>query len=193
MEWSLVVSIIALVLSAGTVAWQLVREQWERPVVVVSGTQGSYTSVTDMATGDGESRWEYRIDVTNVGERAVTLIQVGLMTPRDETEDSYTTVGLLREEAEKFPIRLEPHDSRSWTVDGGPTRYKRGAYEPFVRLVQRPTWRERRGGILPERTIFGDWFGSYGPDRSGTVGRPRRKKTRFKESEPSKKFDRRIR
>ncbi len=73
-DWSLIVSIVALVLSASTVVWHLIRDHWERPVVVISGTQGSHTAVTDMTTGEGESRFEYRIDVTNVGERAVTLI-----------------------------------------------------------------------------------------------------------------------
>lgn len=189
-DWSLIVSIVALVLSASTVVWHLIRDHWERPVVVISGTQGSHTAVTDMTTGEGESRFEYRIDVTNVGERAVTLIEVGMMA--DIEDGAYQTVGLLGEEVAAFPIRLEPHDSRSWKIDGGPSKYERQQYEPFVRLVQRPTWRERQRGVLPERTIFGDWFGSYGPERSGVVARKPRSKSRPKKPEPPKRPGKRI-
>jgi hypothetical protein len=131
-----------------------------------------------MTTGEGSTRWEYRIDVTNIGERAVSLIQVGIMSQRNDLDSSYTTIGLRHEEVEEFPIRLEPHDSRSWTIDGGSYTPSRAEYEPFAQLVQRPTWRERRHGISPARTVFGDWFGSYGPERTGVAPKPRRKKRR---------------
>ena len=43
-------------------------------------------------------------------------------------------------------------------------------------VVGVPTWRKRRHGILPERTISGVWFGSYGPERSDVTCRPLRTK-----------------
>ena len=174
MDGSTIVAIIALVVSVGSVVWQLARERWDRPHVIVGGIRGSNGS-----TGD-ESRWEYRIDVTNVGERPVTLIEAGMLVG---TDDGFQYVGLLGEEVAEFPIRLEPYDSRSWTIDMGPTKYPKPEYKPWVKVVQRPTWRQRRRGTLPQRTIFGDWFGSYGPEPSGTMSRKPTKRRKAKKPE----------
>jgi len=165
------VALVALAVSLGSLVWQLTREQWDRPVVIVGGIR-----VSNGSSGE-ESRWQYRIDVTNVGERPVTLIEAGMMT---ETDDGFQTVGLLAEEVGEFPVRLEPHDSRSWTINAGLTKHPQPNYKPWVKVVQRPTWRARRRGTLPERTILGEWFGSYGPEPSGVMSRkpPKRRKTK---------------
>jgi len=98
MDWSLVVSIVALVLSAGTVAWQVVR------VVVVSGIQGSHRSAGE------ELRWQYRIDVSGVGGHHHSG---GPHLSEGRGGELVHDGGPLQEEVETFPIRLEPHDSRS--------------------------------------------------------------------------------
>jgi hypothetical protein len=152
---STIVSIIALVVSLGTLGWQITRERWERPVVSVGGMIGS----RDDSQARG-AHHEYRIDVTNVGERAVTLIQAGVITNREV--GSFIIHGLSQEEVAEFPIRLEPHDSRSWTILGGPVSRPSSEYEPWVKVVQRPAWWERRRGTLPERTIIGRLYGSLG-------------------------------
>jgi hypothetical protein len=176
LDGSTVVSVIALVVSLGSLAWQLTREQWERPVVIVGGIRGSHNGSSKT-----EPHWQYRIDVTNVGERAVTLIEAGLIS--DRRDNGYLITGLSGEEVAEFPIRLEPHDSRSWTIPGGPTSQTSGEYEPWVKVVQRPTWRERRRGTLPERTIIGRLFGSWGPELGGTPSRkPKRPNRRARET-----------
>lgn len=167
-----IVSLLAVAISLVALSLQFVRTFWERPYVFVGGLAGSHRD-SQMT----ESHWEYRIDVTNVGERAVTLIEVGLLSER--RPDGYMTHGLSAQELEDFPLRLEPHDSRSWTIPGGPTRSGSREAEPWVKIVRRPSWIERRRRTLPERTIVGRLFGSMGPELNGTpVGRPSKRQIR---------------
>ena len=129
-----IVSVIALVVSLGTLAWQITRDRWERPVVSVGGTKGSYQ---DFQTR--EPQWRYRLDVTNVGERAVTLIEAGLITNLGGAREDYVTVGLAEEKIAEFPIRLEPHDARTMDNGGRPCAEKNrlASIEPWIRIVQR--------------------------------------------------------
>lgn len=166
------ISLLAVVISLVALSLQLVRTYWERPYVFVGGTAGSHQN-SQMT----ESHWEYRIDVTNIGERAVTLIDVGLIS--DRRPDGHLTHGLSAQELEEFPLRLEPHDSRSWTIPGGPSRFGSREREPWVKIVRRPNWIERRRQTLPERTIVGRLFGSIGPELNGTpVGKPSKRQIR---------------
>jgi len=172
-----VVSFLAVAISLVALGLQLVRTFWERPYVFVGGIAGSHSvSVTAPPV------WECRIDVTNVGERAVTLIEVGLVV--DRKPGSNVSWGLTGDEVADFPMRLEPHDSRSWLITGdGPIPAAIGSFVPWVKIVQRPNWLQRRHETLPERTIQGRLFGSVGPELDGPkVGKPSRRQRRVAEA-----------
>jgi hypothetical protein len=86
-----------------------------------------------------------------LGERAVTVTDVGWYTLRTKQQRQ-----TLRPTDAVLPMRLEPHDSRTWTISASATSARRHTInEPFVTSVQRPTWRERRKGIEAEREIIG--------------------------------------
>lgn len=148
---TIVFSGVALIASLFTVGWTLVQSRWERPVVVVTGREGHLTN------DEHGTRWFCSVDVVNVGERAVTVTDVGWYTLR--REDGHDA---LRPTKAGLPIRLEPHDSRTWTTYSSVAAAQRHTVnEPFVVVVQRPTWRERRNGVEAEREILGKTGGVF--------------------------------
>lgn len=163
--WTLVVAVIALVLSVVTLVWQINRAWWERPVIVMSRHQHPYN-------WEGDSKnaiHELTLKVSNVGDRAVTIVDFGWYYG-DGTHDP----DIERPDVEaKFPLRLEPHDivdlsgsipaAGAWANANGPVivndprRYgpARPGAKPFVTIVQRPArWRLRRAEA--ERVIYGE-------------------------------------
>jgi len=161
---TVILSAFAFIVSVVALVWQLVRSRWERPVVVVGGSFSSQGSSQSPIP-----RISLRIDVTNVGERAVSIVAVGWIMSADEQSVQY--IGLDEREESAFPMRLDAHDSKTWTIPRGPASAVKQVGLPYARVVQRPTWRERRRGVLPERTIIGELGSHIAPD--ATLARER--------------------
>jgi len=159
-----VISIVALLASLFSLGWQLVRARWERPVVVVRGQTVSRTrQALTVYTGDEKPRpkkleWALTTTIVNVGERAVTVVGWGWAYGSISSKDvAITTIKARGSQIPDFPLRLEPHDSRTWTIahpmEG--TNLRGTNVTPFAIVVQRPTSRELRRGVSAERRVFG--------------------------------------
>lgn len=147
MDGSTVVSSFALLVSLYALGWQLSRARWERPVVVVNGV------ASETESEGQERRKEYRVNVTNVGERPVTILGAGWITGL--ANDSVESLELPQADKVSLPARLEGHDSRSWVIVRPMCEQPHEIEGPYVLIVQRPTWREARAGAPTIRTIHG--------------------------------------
>lgn len=143
-----VLAIIAIVISSISLIWNIRRASWDRPKVEVSGRAG----VGASSDCPNDPYWELSISVANTGERSVT-VQDGswLVQPAEGRSIRWGSSD------PEFPFRLEPHDSRDWTIKvpllGTTLTEVRG--RPAVHIVQRPTWLERRRGLGPTRWVYG--------------------------------------
>jgi len=153
MEPSAIAAWIALALSLVSLVWQFARAWWDKPVVLVKGELRSSGEDVDGALG-----WNGTITVTNVGERAVTLTDVGWWSGVGTHEE------LIERPATpwRLPHRLEPHDQTRFSGAlssarafgwGNPAYTVRSPFSgedaraarPFVEIVHRPSrWRVRR-------------------------------------------------
>jgi hypothetical protein len=132
MDGSTIISLIALLVSLFALGWQLSRSRWERPVLVVVGTIASRSRSADAGAA---VTMEYRITVTNVGERAVTVLSAGWVIER--MANGSGSMHITGKDREQPGPRSNPVD------------------EPYVVVVQRPTWREKRSDVGPTRTVYG--------------------------------------
>jgi len=155
------IAIAAFILAVVSLIWQMRRSWWEKPVLIVSGTQralGSDTKVSDH---------ELKMVVTNVGERPVTLLDFGWYygagTHSNNIERPEVSV--------TFPRRLDPHDfvelagtidaESAWNYVNQPLMvadHDRNLYQgtrPFVLVVRRPTRRELKRGDPGIRRVDG--------------------------------------
>jgi hypothetical protein len=137
----------AIVISILSLVWNIRRASWDRPRVVVTGRAGVGLS------GDrpNEPYWELSLSVANTGERAVTLERGSWLVDNGAGGIHWMVPD------DVFPVRLEPHDSRDWTIKhplrGSTLERFRG--RPAVCIVQRPTWLERRKGVGATRWVYG--------------------------------------
>lgn len=154
-----VISLLALGVSLFSIGWQLRRALWERPVVVLAGavtrrSGGPTDSVSDPRVTTSE--YVMRFTIVNVGERAVTAVGWGWSLTL-QGEGGRVIMSNRGKGIPEFPIRLEPHDSKSWVMTHPIEGTNLGSYmaTPFARVVLRPTWRELRKGVSAERRVDG--------------------------------------
>lgn len=129
----------ALALSAVSLAWQLMRVRWERPVVVV---RGGWVS---QQNAGGPASWVLSVSVTNVGERAVTVDEPAWIIRRRFARP-WTMFGSEDLQGPALPHRLEPFDVQRWTFAANDLPLEPGATgHPAVAIVRRRL-RASRGG-----------------------------------------------
>jgi hypothetical protein len=168
---STILSVVAVAISLFSLGWQIARSKWERPVVVVGGLQMQIASGGKGGEPIKIDRVEYHVDVSNIGERPVTVTDAGWITSHGGPGTvGYT--GLTDKVRATLPLRLEPHDSHTFILNGAAGH--NAVDIPFVKVVQRPTWWEKRRGVLPSRTIVGTLgsdFAPWVPQLSAKVGK----------------------
>ncbi|KRF04079.1 hypothetical protein ASG88_21805 [Nocardioides sp. Soil777] len=100
------VSTLALLLSGGSLGWQVVSARREQPVISVDGQW----AISREGTHDGWDYWTLPIHVTNAGGRAVTVVDVywELDGPRGPFSVKSADMGTA------LPTRLEPLSADAW-------------------------------------------------------------------------------
>lgn len=147
-----IISSIALLAALFSVIWPVVRSRWEKPVVVVTGGDGTWQAHPEAA------QWMCRIDVVNVGERAVTVTGVGWYTLLEgDTKRGHVVQPDTGSKGPDLPYRLDAHDFASWTIyralaSSSPSDAK----VPWATVVQRRSRRQLRIGVRAEEEVRGD-------------------------------------
>lgn len=148
--WTIIISSLALVVSALTFFRSLYKESREGPDVKVSGLVAvGLDSRTPL-----EPFWGFQIVVTNDGGSAVTIDRPGWDLEIAAGRVNHVSGGAVDDE---MPMRLEHHDSKSFLFDipiRG-TQWDGLTGRPVVSFVKRPTWREKRRGLTSRRTARG--------------------------------------
>lgn len=156
-DLSLIVAVAAFALSAVSLTWQALRVWWDRPVVLTRASLHGRS--WDLGYGGTQFGWECELRITNVGERAVTVVDAGYwFGPGTHFEDVERPF-----DGKAFPVRIEPHDQvrltgslnegTAWDARHAP-QGDEGVGElpvrPFVELVQRPLrWKlNRTAGVV---------------------------------------------
>lgn len=139
---TVILSSIAIVISIINFIWNVVRARRKRPEVTVTGDARFAVDGAKPA----DPYWSLSVNVANTGGRAASVLGA-----------SWLINGIHYGTGDEFPMRLEPHDSKQWNVQMpvGGTKLEGMTCRPAVRVVQRPTYFERRQGISTERYIFG--------------------------------------
>lgn len=140
-------SVGALAVATLSLFFSLRRDLGDRPRVAVAGN-------ANVAIGISQPKpwWQFHVTVVNTGRRAITVHSVAwnVFQPQDERVVHLT---------DGFPVRIEPDDSRSWTLEvhAGIPEFYGLAGRAAAEIVERPSWIERRRGITsPVRFIYSD-------------------------------------
>ncbi|MGI5214962.1 hypothetical protein [Plantactinospora sp. CA-290183] len=138
-----VLSIIAIVMSAASLLWQVVSWRRSGPVVTVTVAQ----SLAAFPTG---AEWFTSVTARNTGRAPITVTGWGFQTPDGGSVVQLRPVAW----ASPVPYRLEPGSEGSWlmaTDDVQGTSAERGVryqdLRAFVRLADGRTVTARRRGI----------------------------------------------
>lgn len=147
-----VVSTLAFLLAGTSLIWQYHRSLLEKPKLTI---EGGY-AVTGLSSDPKNPKWAFNITVANTGHKTASVKDIGWQIERKPG-------GLLAIRGElvpTVPMRLEGLDSQDWEIlcNMQGTLWKGLRGRPYAVVVARPTKREAKKGIGPERTIVGDWY-----------------------------------
>lgn len=141
-----VIAAVALLVAIVSLGWQFVRSRWDRPIVIVDG------EIREMWGGEEDEdvvAHEMHLNMVNVGEKPATVILAGwALDPDPEFEsDKDETLGPWRIDAHDH-VELVDNRNMSWP-------WPSNTAVPYVRVVLRPTWWERRRGVQPIHEVRG--------------------------------------
>lgn len=148
---NLVLSGLAVLVATVALTWTVIRSRWERPVVIVTGRS---RIVPVPGAPDTRRRFELSVTAANIGEKPVTVLDVAWAWVSSHGTDM-SSIGLQDDSGPDVPVRLEPHDSKTWLIYAPVDGMTMGDAHPRVEVVQRTTWRERRANTKPVRQVHG--------------------------------------
>ena len=104
---ALIVSIVALVLSIGSLSWQVWSWRRSGPVVRVT-----VSNIVPTYQGQGTGDWHTAVTATNTGRAATTVTTWAFELPNGHNSFTIYPVPI----SAPLPFRLEAHASASWYV-----------------------------------------------------------------------------
>ena len=145
-------SILAIVVSVGTLLWQVWRAKQDEPELSITGS-ANFGRIGSSEYPDMRDVWFVVMELTNAGGAPATVNRIywEIDTEGGPMRWSKALHG------EDYPFRIEARDSRrtEWEMDARGKLVDGLWARAAADVVLRPTRQERRSGMKATRTIYG--------------------------------------